>query len=114
MEVSEMSEHPTVFKDCKYLVIIPMPSEEASCNAIMKIMKKSPYKDAYIDVDIDEIDIVDYSKDDQFDTDQISTIQVAEFAPTYAGIGWKKKRAFTKEVQKFIRFAETLACKDDL
>ena len=49
-----------------------------------------------------------------FDTDQISTIQVAEFAPTYAGIGWKKKRTFTKEVQKFIRFAETLACKDDL
>lgn len=49
-----------------------------------------------------------------FDSDQIATIQVAEFTPTYVGIGWKKKRIFTKEAKQFIRFAESLVCKDDL
>ena len=64
-ESVEIIDHPTVFEKYKYLVIIPMPSEEAACNAIMKIMKKSPYKDAYIDVDIDEkYNIVLYGDND--------------------------------------------------
>lgn len=45
---------PEIFKDCKYLVIIPMPSEEAASNAITKILNKSPYKKAYIDIDLDD------------------------------------------------------------
>jgi hypothetical protein len=63
--VIENDNRPTVFDNYKYLVIIQMPTEEASCNAIMKIMKKSPYKNAYIDVDIDEkYNIVLYGDND--------------------------------------------------
>ena len=44
---------PGIFKDCKYLVIIQMPSEEVASQAIMRILNKSPYKKAYIDIDLD-------------------------------------------------------------
>lgn len=50
----ETIEHPSVFKNCQYLVIVPMPSEKVAYDAGMKIIKKSPYKNAYIDVDIDD------------------------------------------------------------
>ena len=49
-----------------------------------------------------------------FDSDPISKIYVKEFPSVYVGIGWKKKRTFTKEAKKFIHFAESLACENDL
>ena len=56
---------PMAFSDCKYLVIIPMSSEEIAQNAIIKILTKSPYKNAYIDVDRDsKVTIVVYGDND--------------------------------------------------
>lgn len=79
-EISETNEHPTVFKNCQYLVIIQMPSEEAACNAIMKILKKSPYKDAYIDVDIDnKYNIVVYGDNDSSNTIKVKKKILAVF-----------------------------------
>lgn len=56
---------PPIGPDCTYLVIIPMTSREAASEAIFKILKKSPYKNAYIDVDLDnKITIVVYGDKD--------------------------------------------------
>ena len=48
------------------------------------------------------------------DSDLFSKIHVKEFPTIYVGIGWKKKRAITKDAKKFIHFAESLACKGDM
>jgi hypothetical protein len=53
-EIKEVSSIPTAFSDCKYLVIISTPSEDAAHTTIMNILKKSPYKNAYIDVDLND------------------------------------------------------------
>ena len=55
-----------------------------------------------------------FFEDCVFDSDPISKIYVKEFPTIYVGIGWKKKRTFTEEEKKFIRFAESLACKVDM
>ena len=55
----------TPFSNYKYIIIIPMPSEDAAKTAIINILKKSPYKDAYIDIDCDDkINIVVYGDND--------------------------------------------------
>ena len=53
-EIKEVSSVPTAFSDCKYLVIISVPSEDAAHTTIMNILKKSPFKKAYIDVDLND------------------------------------------------------------
>lgn len=90
----ETVDRPTVFEKCQYLVIIPMPSEEAACTAVRKIMKKSPYKDVYIDVDIDnKYNIVVYG-----DNDSSNAIKVKK--KILAVFGYK---AFVIEFNKFYK-----------
>lgn len=55
-----------------------------------------------------------FFEDCVLDSDLLSKVYVKEFSPIYVGIGWKKKRTFTEEEKKFIRFAESLACKVDM
>ena len=55
-----------------------------------------------------------FFEDCVFDSDLFSKIYVKEFSPLYVGIGWKKKRAITEDAKKFIRFAESLACKGNM
>lgn len=59
------STTPPIGPDCTYLVIIQMPSQETASDAIVKILKTSPYKNAYIDVDLDDkVTIVVYGDSD--------------------------------------------------
>ena len=53
-KVDKEINDPQIFDNCKYLVIIPMASEEVATQAITKILNKSPYNKAYIDIDLDD------------------------------------------------------------
>ena len=65
IQEEEGCEIASPFHDCRYIVIVPVASEEAAQTAIMNILKKSPYKDAYIDVDLDgKVTLVIYGDND--------------------------------------------------
>lgn len=60
------------FEKCAYLVIIQMSNEEMAIEALKKIMAKSPYKDGYIDVDVDgKVTIVVYGDNDTSNVNKV-------------------------------------------
>lgn len=71
---------PPVGINNKYLVIIQMPSEEAATNAVVKILKKSQYKNAYIDIDkSNNVTIVVYSDNDLTNSNKAKKTILAMF-----------------------------------
>lgn len=49
--IHSVAEVVTPFYDCKYIVIIPFTTEDLAYNAVLNILNKSEYKQAYLDVD---------------------------------------------------------------
>ena len=80
--ITDMKEYmPDMpFEGFKYILIVPMPSKEVACNAIKNILKKSPYKNAYIDVDADEkYTIVVYGDNDSMNAIKVKKKILAVF-----------------------------------
>ena len=80
VEEKNVIDFSSPFYDCKYLVIVPVASEEAAQQAIMNILKKSIYKNAYIDIDKDDkVTLVIYGDNDSSEVVKVKKKILAMF-----------------------------------